>query len=158
MSELGRWVEGAALVEGAPAPVNLGYASFPECVATVRAGVSMGHSRFVLTNPFTTMGFSDQQLDEILAAGDVTVELTCYSLHPAGSYGGGVVGLERAARLIQRIDASRVVLSSDGGMANAPAPPALLAWGCEGLASQGIGVDLLRRLVQTNPAALVGVG
>jgi hypothetical protein len=137
-------------------PVNLGYAGFPECLAAVRAAPRS--ARLVITNPLSTMGFTSDQLDELLRASSLVVEQTCYSLHPTGSYGGGEEGLERAAAMIRAVGPERTVLSSDGGMAGSPEPAQLLAWGCSKLLGLGISPAHIQDMTHSTPAWLIGCG
>ena len=47
------------------------------------------------------------------------------------------------------------VLSSDGGIAGAPAPCQLLAWLCDALWAEGFREEDLRQMVHRNPAELL---
>jgi hypothetical protein len=135
--------------------VNVGYASFPECLAVLRVARAIGMAKLVITNPLTTMQLTLGELDELLASADVVVEQTCYSLHASGSYGGGDRAIETAAALIGHVGYRRVVLSSDGGMREAPRPAELLAWGCEQLLGAGFAEAQLRSMTRTLPSELV---
>jgi hypothetical protein len=134
--------------------MNLGYVSFDEALAVLRAARRRGITKITVTSPLTSGGLREDQLLELMHEGDLSLELTCYSMHPSRA-GGADVTPEGAVRLIRRVGVSRCVLSSDAGTASAPPVGDLLAWGLSRLAEQGLKEAELRALVHTNPAALL---
>jgi hypothetical protein len=137
------------------AVVNLGYGGFSECVAAVRA--APGGVRLTMTNPLSTMGLTMEQVRELAGLG-VWVELTAYSMHPDGpSRRPPSTALDEATNIIRTLGVGRCVLSSDGGMDDAPPPPDLLAWALAELHQRGFDRDELIQLTHANPALLLGI-
>jgi hypothetical protein len=135
------------------AVLGLGYGDAGELRAAVQEAGRSGPA-MVLTYPHIA-GLSASAVAELLALGDCYLELCAYRLHPAGPAGGGEAPLREALRLLEAVGADRTVLSSDGGIAGAPSPPALLAFGIRQLAESGVPLSVLRRLVQDNPRRLL---
>jgi Family of unknown function (DUF6282) len=135
-------------------PVNVGYASFQEIRAVVDHG--RGSSKpFVLTNPLTTMGWSPEQLGEILAS-EVIIETTCYALWKAATR-GDAAATELLLWQVTRPSRTQVVLSSDSGLVSAPKGPDLLRFGWKALVESGVSTQLLEQALCGLPADLIGV-
>lgn len=135
------------------AVLGLGYGDVGELAAVVRS-VGRSGPAMVLTYPHIA-GLSAPVVAELLAHGDCYLELCAYRLHPAGPAGGGEAPLRETLRLLDAAGADRAILSSDGGIAGAPSPPALLAFGLRQLADAGVPPSVLRRLVHDNPRRLL---
>lgn len=146
------------LARDAAAPVNIGYPGIDEVHAVLAQAHALGHGRIVLTNPLTSLRTSIDAVAELVAAGGVHVELTAYSMHPDGP-GKRDPGpaLDRAVDLIRRVGIERCVLSSDGGMRDAPAPPVLLGFALHELHARGLVEEELAALVRVNPSRLLGL-
>jgi hypothetical protein len=140
------------LVREADAVLNLGYVGADEMLAVARAAAEMGHTRLVLTNP----RLSDEHLGSVLAIPGFFFEVTSYGVHPEGLGGAQwAAGVARNVELIRRVGVDRVVLSSDGGMAGAPAPAETLRWALSQFADAGFSTAELRTLVAENPRRLL---
>jgi len=137
----------------AGAVLNVGYVSPSECEALI-ASAPAG-SRLVATNPHTSMRQDAGQISEMALRG-VTVELTAYSMHPAGpGRRDPKDAVDAAARVIRLVGVERCALSSDGGMANAPGPGELLGWLADQLLSRGFSPAELTMLTIVNPSRLL---
>jgi hypothetical protein len=136
------------------AVLGLGYGDARELAAVLRSAGRSGPP-MVLTYPHIA-GLSAAAVAELTGLGDCYLELCAYRLHPAGPVGGGAEPLGEALRLLDAVGADRAILSSDGGIAGAPAPPALLAYGVSRLAEAGVPLTVLRRMVHDNPRRLLG--
>jgi Family of unknown function (DUF6282) len=140
------------MVHEADAVLNLGYVGTDEMLAVARTAAEMGHGRLVLTNP----RLSDEDLESALAIPGVFFEVTSYGVHPEGLGGAHwAAGMARNVGLIRRVGVDRVVLSSDGGMAGAPAPAEILCWALAQYADAGFSNAELRALVAENPRRLL---
>ena len=107
----------------------------------------------VLTYPHIS-GLSFTQVGAMVEAG-CYLELCAYRLHPSGPAGGGDAPLREALALLKVAGPDRTILSSDGGIADAPDPPTLLAFGLRQLADSGVPHPVLRRLINDNPRRLL---
>ena len=137
-------------------PVNIGYPSLEECRATIAAAHAVGGVDIVLTNPHSSMRLTDDEVVELTGQGRVHLELPAYSMHPEGpSRRDPAPALDRAAALISRVGSDRCVLSSDGGMADAPPPHVMLAFALAELQRRGVPDEQLGALVHTNPGRLL---
>lgn len=141
------------LVDAHDAVLGLGYGDISELAAVARSAGRPGPA-LVLTYPHIA-GLGPHDVAELLALGDCYVELCAYRLHPAGPAGGGAAPLREALRLLDAAGPDRTILSSDGGIAGAPSPPALLAFGLQRLAEAGVPAAVRRRLVRDNPRRLL---
>jgi Family of unknown function (DUF6282) len=140
------------LVRAGDAVLNLGYVGNDEMLAVARAAAELGLTRLVLTNAH----LSDYELEAVLAIPGFFFEVTSYGTHPEGLGGTEwAAGLRRNVELIRNVGVERVILSSDGGMAGAPAPAEILRWALSRYAEAGFSVAELRALVQTNPRRLL---
>jgi hypothetical protein len=139
-------------------PLNLGYVSEAECAAVIDAARRIGHAKLVMTNPHTSMRQLLDTVAAFAAPGGVFVELNAYSMHPDGP-GKRDPGpsLDKAVAVLRRVGVERCVLSSDGGMADAPPPHELLSFALRELHARGVTERELIRLVQDNPARLLGL-
>jgi Family of unknown function (DUF6282) len=140
------------LAVDADVAINMGYLSNTEVLALARAAAEMGHRRMVLTNA----RLSDAEFDSAMEIPGFFLEVTSYGVHPEGL--GGANSAERVGRnveLIRRAGTDRIVLSSDGGMVNAPSPAEILKWGLRTYAEAGFTMDELRTMCQVNPRLLV---
>jgi Family of unknown function (DUF6282) len=135
------------------AVLGLGYGGADELVAVLRATSPSGPTA-VLTYPHIA-GLSAAQAGELVTVGDCYLELCAYRLHPSGPAGGGDAPLREALGLLEAVGADRTIMSSDGGIADAPAPSELLAFGLQQLAGAGVKLSVLRRLVSNNPQRLL---
>jgi hypothetical protein len=86
--------------------------------------------------------------------GPVAVEVSIHQIHSFGARPPTPDAVGEAVELIGRLGPGRVVISSDGGAADGPAPHEILAWGCASLVAAGVAPADVRRMVSTNPAAL----
>jgi Family of unknown function (DUF6282) len=145
------------LAGDADVPVNIGYATFDECHAVLNAAAAAGVERLVVTNPATTMEFSEAQVDRLMQHPGLFIEQTCYSMHPMGSYKGDTSVSRHAVGFVARYGASRVALSSDGGIVGPPPPPALLEWGARNLVDCGLDAEAVRTMVHDTPARILGM-
>ena len=144
------------LARDANVPVNIGYPSLDECRATIAAARVVGGVDIVLTNPHSSMHLSDDEVVALTAHGRVHVELTAYSMHPDGPRRRDPApALDRAAALISRVGSEWCVLSSDGGMADAPPPHVMLAFALAELQRRDVPAEQLEALVHTNPGRLL---
>lgn len=145
------------------AVINVGYATFPECLALARAAARR-RAKIVVTNAVATMRLSLQQVDDLLAVPGTYLELTTHPFHPSlSSHGraGSAAGPEATAAaldLIRRYGSARCVLSSDGGIAGAPPATEMFAEGCHALLAAGLPERDLDLLIRDNPRQLVGAG
>ncbi|WP_029429918.1 DUF6282 family protein [Blastococcus sp. URHD0036] len=141
------------LAGAAAVPLNLGYASATECVAVARRAAEQGLT-LVVTNPLSVMALSTGEAAELLDATGAFLEVTAYSLHPSNAS-------HRLApqlfRLMRSIGVQRCVLSSDGGIATAPASDILLAMACDVLSGAGFTEAELRTLIQGNPRRVLAI-
>src|SRR5207302_10799317 len=98
----------------------------------------------VRTNPVGRgYALSPDTVADLMALGPGMLEL---SIHQIDGH------MDEAAALIRRVGADRVILSSDGGIATAPPPHELLAWGCRQLLDRGLPEADVRRTMTDNPA------
>jgi Family of unknown function (DUF6282) len=141
-------------VRDAGAVLGLGYVSFEEAVTAARSAAELGIERMVVTNPRPRL--SDSEIQALVEIPGVYFEVTCYMAHPEGPAGPrSASAVDNMVDAIQRVGVERSVMSSDGGMMDAPVPPEILAWGLSELSRRGFTIDELRRLVHENPRRLV---
>jgi hypothetical protein len=141
------------LVKQHDAVLNLGYASFEECLAAARAAHDVGVERVTLTGAVNSMLLTIEQVDELMAFPNVHLEVTASTMYrPDGP--GGILP-EKVAEVIRRYGLERCFLSSDGNSVGALPQPELLAWSCGALIGLGFSDAELRTLVQVNPARLI---
>ena len=112
----------------------------------------MDIDKMVLTYP----RLSAAELDKLLSFPGVHVEICADGQHPEGSSKGKGGDVAAWLDILERAGTDRVVLSSDGGMADAPSTPELQAWALDRLRAVGVGDQVLRALVHDNPTRLVG--
>jgi hypothetical protein len=142
------------LVADAGVVLGLGYVSFDEALAVARAAAELGHAQMVVTNPWPR--FSEDQVDQLMAIPGVYGEVTAYMMHPEGPGAAGTeASLDRATHLLRHIGVDRGVLSSDGGMVDAPRAPTILAWALDALSARGFSNEELWTLTHRNPRVLV---
>jgi hypothetical protein len=142
------------LVVDAGAVLGLGYVGFDEALAVARHAAEMGHERMVSTNPWRR--FTVEQIDELFAVPGVYAEATAYMLHPEGpGAAGSVAGVGGIMAMFDHVGVDRCVLSSDGGMVDAPRATVVLAWVLDELASRGMSREALHTLTHRNPRRLV---
>jgi uncharacterized protein DUF6282 len=141
------------------AVVAAGYLDTDELFTVVRAAIAQRVRAVVLSNPLSTaMRLPPDVVREIMELSpDVHLEVSVYqSGHPAVSPADPPVTMADAAKLIRSVGVDRASVSSDGGIADAPNPPEILAWGCAALLDEGFAPNEISRLVRDNPAALIG--
>jgi Family of unknown function (DUF6282) len=142
------------LVAEAGVVLGLGYVGFDEAIAVARAAAELGHERMVTTNPWPR--FTEDQVDELMAIPGVYAEVTAYMLHPEGpGAANSTAGVERGLSLLRHVGVERGVLSSDGGMVDAPGPTTILAWALETFSAGGLSYDELHTLTHVNPRTLI---
>jgi Family of unknown function (DUF6282) len=142
------------LVHDAGAVLRLGYVSFDEAVTAARSAAELGIERMVVTNPRPR--FSDSEIRALAGVPGVYFEVTCYMAHPEGPAGPtSATAVDNIVDAIRTVGVERSVISSDGGMVDAPLPPVILAWGLAELSRRGFMIEELRTLVHKNPRRLV---
>ncbi|QHE73287.1 DUF6282 family protein [Rhodococcus sp. WAY2] len=136
-------------------PVGVGYPSYEECVALLKAG-RRSAAPFVLTNPNWTMGLSLSEVETLLGFGNVVVEITAYSLYraPAEQVDSMFDRLAKVARLAGDV---RMVLTSDSGITKAPPAPELMRWAVAELITRGFNEARVHRMITATPAELLGL-
>jgi Family of unknown function (DUF6282) len=141
-------------VQDAGAVLGLGYVSFVEAVAVARMAAALGIERMVVTNPRPR--FSDSEIHALREIPGVYFEVTCYMAHPEGPAGpSSTSAVDNIVEAIRTVGVEKSVMSSDGGMVDAPLPPVILAWGLAELSRRGFTIEELRMLVHENPRRLV---
>jgi hypothetical protein len=148
-----------ALVSERNAVLATGYLSRGEIEAVLRAAEDAQTERVVLSNPLSpAMGMPQAEVIEVLETHrGVFIEESVYQHQALPSSSAAVLPLADCVPVITRVGVDRVVISSDGGIASAPPPAVLLADGCDELVAAGLPVAAVRRLVQANPARLLGL-
>jgi hypothetical protein len=142
------------LVRDADAVLSLGYVSFDEAITAAASAADLGIGKMVVTNPLPR--FTDDQIEALAAIPGVYFEVTCYHAHPDGPAGAASeLAVDRIVHALRLVGVERSVMSSDGGMVDAPLPPVILAWGLAELARREFTLDDLRTLVHENPRRLV---
>lgn len=134
------------------AVLGLGYGSAEELHAVLGLTGPRGVP-VVLTYPHIG-GLTAAQVGEMVEAG-CYLELCAYRLHPSGPADGGDASLREALALLDAAGPDRTILSSDGGIASAPDPPTLLAFGLRRLADSGVPHSVLRQTINDNPRRLL---
>jgi hypothetical protein len=135
--------------------LNLGYLDYADCMAVLKTAHEHGVEKIVATNPMSIMGLTEDQVDEIMAFGEVTLEFASSRLRPRD--GQTAPAVPTAASAIRRFGTARCLLSSDVSAANELTALQLLTLACIALADQGITPNELRSLVRDTPARLIGV-
>ncbi|WP_457255192.1 DUF6282 family protein [Pedococcus sp. P5_B7] len=152
-----------ALVRDHGAALNVGYGSPLERLSVAREASRIGVRACVMTNPTLyerQPTFRQQSLASIEAFLDIPntfVEFTAYSMD--ASYVAGVDPLlhDVTVGVVIR-HPGRVILSSDGGMSDAPEPTLLLQAAVGALADTGLDDRLIRPLLHDVPALVLNLG
>lgn len=143
--------EVAELVRDSDAVLGLGYGSCSE-LRVLREKFAAG--RAVLTYPHIS-GLQPPDVADLLADTNWYLELCAHRMHPAGPLRDASAGVSEALALLHAVGPERCILSSDGGMADAPPPATLLVWALERLHEAGIQQRELRAMVCDNPHRLL---
>ncbi len=143
-----------ALATDANVALHLGFVGRAEVLAAARAAAELGHDKLVITDPFTKLALSPEELDELVAVPGLFVELTSNQIHPTGPL-AATNGIARNVELIRHVGVDRVVVCSDGGQAGTPPPADILAWALRQYSDAGLSDAELDALVRTNPRRLV---
>lgn len=145
-----------ALIKSQDAILITGYQEDPELYALIESAVALGLKKIVLCNPLAgAANMSVADIAELAHRQPVWVELSICQLHPFGSQAVHRSVLAEAAELVSTIGAHRVILSTDSGMADAPAAADIFAAGCAMLVELGLSANDVRRMTSTNPASLL---
>lgn len=145
-----------ALVAEHDAILATGYVSPVETFAVIEAAKDAGVERVVLSNPLSgAMGMSTDAVVEAMAATGIFLEISAYQYHDSAPRGPGALSLLDCGAVIRHVGVSRVILSSDGGMADAPPPQTLLADGMRAFMASGLTRSEVDRLVKENPTQLL---
>lgn len=134
---------------------NLGYIKPVEYMAVLAAAREHGIQKIAAMNPFTLVGLSDVEVEELMGVPAVFLEFSSSSLRPRED--GPAPQAAVIANAIRRYGAERCVLTSDTGAGNADTALELMTMGCAALVQQGIAVEELRRMVYDNPAQAIGI-
>jgi hypothetical protein len=126
-----------------------GHLSGEECEWLFRQARERGISRFLLTHPsYTVPAMKVREIAELAGLG-AHVEITAYQLF----HQPGITAAELAA--VAEAAGPRLVLSSDAGQPDSPAPPAALEQLIAALSAQGLDPGWLRAAAGDTPRTLV---
>lgn len=138
------------MVAEADAVLATGHLGADECRWLLRTARESGVRRTLLTHPgYTVPGMPPREAAELAALG-AYAEITTYQL----LHQPGVTGAWLAA-YADRVGLERVVLSSDAGQPDSPAPPEALHLLIDTLAAEGLDRGALRACASDLPEALV---
>jgi hypothetical protein len=137
-----------ALIADHDVVLATGHLSGPECSWLLERARHFGIRRILLTHPsYTVPGLDPSAVAELADAGGF-VEITAYQLlHQPGCTPEMLAEVALAA-------GPRLVLSSDGGQPDSPAPPEALQRLVDALAGHGVSRALLDAAASTVPADL----
>ena len=144
------------LVGRAGAVLGLGYLSFAECMAVLRAAADHGIDRVVVTNVRSVMGLERDEIAALAGFPMTFIEQTAWSLYPRMGMPPDLAPAQ-IAETARWVGADRAVLSSDSGTAGGPSARELLSWACGLLAREGLDERALVALVRDAPARLLGL-
>jgi hypothetical protein len=131
--------------------VATGHLSGVEVAELQRCAAAAGVRRFLVQHPcFPVPALSADELEPLVRAG-ATIELTYLSISPLWE----TSTIAEAAALLRRFGGERVVLSSDAGQADSPAPPDALATFAQSLHEHGVPEPELRKALVDTPSRLL---
>jgi hypothetical protein len=145
-------VEVLELARDAGVGVATGHAGAPAIEQLTAAAQRLGFEQLLVQHPcFSTPGLSDDQIHAAVRTGAL-VELTYLSVSPRWA----ATTLERCAAVFAAAGADAVIVSSDAGQRDSPAPPDALRWFAQSLHEHGVPAADLRRALTDNPARWLG--
>lgn len=142
-----------ALIAEADAVLATGHLSTAETAWLLPVARAGGVRRLLLTHPsYTVPAMTASEAAELAAQG-AYAEITAYQLlHQPGCTPG------QLAHFVRTVGLERIVLSSDAGQSNSPAPPDALGLLLEALIDQGLDRDALTACASELPEQLVTPG
>lgn len=138
------------LIAAADAVLATGHLSTAEVAWLLPVARQVGVRRLLLTHPgYTVPAMTAAEARELVGT-DAYAEVTCYQLlHQPGCDAAGL------AEFVRTVGYERIVLSSDAGQPDSPAPPDALQYLIDMLAGQGLDRRALLRCAAELPDQLV---
>ena len=141
------------ILAGSGCVLGTGHLSQAETFALVNRARALGGVKVLVTHPeWGPTYFSVEQQKQLAGAGNVTFERCFVST----THRCGFVPFETIERAIIETGVENTVLSTDLGQPDTPPPVEGFRLYAERLRSTGFSVDDVRRMMQTNPAQLLG--
>jgi hypothetical protein len=142
------------MIRDADAVLGTGHLAPQEGLSLLQLARDMNLSRLLVTHPL--MSFTLYSTDQMKQASELGayLELDALTCRPTWPY---FMPASSTAQAVVEVGAQRCVLASDGGQVFNPSAPQMLLSFAEELATHGVEEDALRRMMQDNPAYLLGV-